>query len=404
MKKIFIAAAVLFLVLSIGARSTFAAENIFQRTFNSIGNSVQRFYLRWIPGSKPGDAVMRQALAAMQEVKTAQVSSEIGGDLLHDDQPQGSFKVTVTGPAQLQPKTGEEQSKQELSLTGDFTLQGTTLHMAADTKVVGNTFYFKLNQVPALPNVDLSSITGKWYKTTSETATGSAQTLTAEQKAQLQDAMNKLWSSAKASESRPDTLDGHDVFIVDVVFPRTAIQEYLNTAVSIQSSTNPDQSPDVTSRIQEVLQKNSDRVGDVSGKLWIDRSSFYLRQLSMPIVYNMPAQESETTSFAPLAALSHVNKVNLLIKAHFDNFDEPIQFVEPTDALDAKEAFAASFGKMMTPGMTSSEGTSELPTLTPAQRLQLQQLNSISPAQKQKFLDQLNTIEKMKSTEPAPAP
>ncbi len=406
MKKTIFVAFLSLMVLSVGAQPTFAAENIFQKAVSSVGNSLRRFYLTWIPGDKPGTSVLNQAMVATQQLKTAQVNSQITADLFHDEQSQGNVKIVVQGPAQMQPQVGNESAKQELNIDAEFTLQGTTLHLAADTKVAGNTFYFKLNQVPALPSVDLSSVTGKWYKTTSTTATASAQ-LSADQKEQLSAAMMKLTQSAQAGTAHADTKGDHSVYVVDVTIPRAALQEYLNTAISIQSEANPSQDANVTTKIQETLKKNTDTIGDLKGTLWVDKSSFYVRHIEVPITYLMPAQSdpiAESSTMIPLAALSQINKAVILVKADLDNFDQPIQFVEPTDALDAKEAFAASFGRMMSPGMQSSEGTSELPTLTPYQKTQLQKLNSISPEQKQKFLDQLNSMEKLKTTPPVATP
>jgi len=396
MKKILIILVLFLALLSFGAKPTFAAENFFQKTVRSIGNGAQRFYLRWIPGDKPGESVLIQAISATEQLKTAQVASEITADLLQDDQSKGNAKITIKGPAQLQPQVSGEMTQQEMNFSGEFTLQGTTLRLVADAKVAGNTFYFKLNQVPALPNVDLSAITGKWYKTTMEAAASTENTqLSTDQKEQLNAASMQLWKSAKAGTAQAVTKNDHSVYMVNVTIPNKAVEEYLSAVVEVQSQAYSSQSPDITSRIQSELRQNLNKIGDIKAVVWVDKSTFYVRHIEIPISYAINQSSNEEASFAPLAALSQINKAIILIKVDLDNFNEPIQFVEPTDALEAKDALAASFGKMMTPGLPSAEGTSELPSLTPAQRLQLQQLNSISPAQKQKYLDQLGQMDKL---------
>src|SRR5258708_4514 len=163
MKKILFSLAASSLLMLGTATPTFAAENIFQRIGNSISNSFQRLYLI-LPGDKPGDAVMNQALQASQNLKSADMNTTLTADVMNNDQTLATVKLNLTGPYQLQDPADLQSYREAMNVTAEATMQGTTLRSTADFRMMNKNVYLKINELPALPFFDLSSIQGKWLK------------------------------------------------------------------------------------------------------------------------------------------------------------------------------------------------------------------------------------------------
>ena len=78
-----------------------------------------------------------------------------------------------------------------------------------------------------------------------------------------------------------------------------------------------------------------------------------------------------------LSALAQVNKVNILLTIDLDQFNQPFSVEEPTDAQPADQVFQKVVGSAMSQAVATPAATpSELPTLTPKQKLQLQKFKN----------------------------
>ncbi len=415
-------------VFCVSARPTFAAstfdfganssQNIFQKVLNSISNGFQRFYLTTIPGDKDGKVVLYQGLLSTQQQKSAELTSDITAHFLHSSVEQATLHLNINGPFRLQNSVGQAPANQDLTIMGEFSLQGTSLKTVADVKTTPDKTYFKLEQVPNLPGVDLSSITGKWYSSANATSSASSEVgesssnLTAAQQKQLQDALKNVFESAQVGKAVPQTKNDKPVFVVLVTLPRDSVEQYLSTIVEVQSAAKKDQKPEITASLQTKLKELVDRSGDLKVTLWVDRASLNIVHAEFPISYALLKNDTAAFQKGPLAALSQVDQLNMNIVFDLDKFNQQLPFVEPTSSIDAADILSATLGKIVAPSSTSSVGTSELPTLTPEQRKQLQELNSISPEQKARFLDQISKVKlstksgtvkpSTPSTEPAP--
>lgn len=368
-----------------------AKGNFIQNTLNIISNGVQRFYLQWIPGNKPGKAVLYQAVVTSQQLKTADVTSDLTAHFLRSGEEQATLHLNLKGPIQLHSEPSQDQAHQDLVVSGDFSVQGTSLKTTVDVKTTNALTYFKLDQVPNLPGVDLSSITGKWYKSQNSTSSAST-TLTEAQQSRLSSALANLLAKAEVTPAQVETKADRTVFVLVVTLPRSAVKEYFNTMIEVQSETKADQNPGITEALQTKGQLFIDRSGDVKMTLWIDKSSFNILHAEFPLSYELLPEDKARFQKGPLSVLSQVNMVNLQFIFDFADFDKTLPFVEPSSAIDAQDMLSATLGKVLAPSGASSVGTSELPALTAAQRQQLQELNSISPEQKARFLDQISKV------------
>src|SRR5258708_2559938 len=100
MKKLSISflAAILFFLVSFSPAH--AEENFFQKFTHQIQNGFQKVYLM-LPGDKPGDVVLQQAVDAAKNVKTAQTKASANVDLLQSDQNLANLKLNIEGPIEI---------------------------------------------------------------------------------------------------------------------------------------------------------------------------------------------------------------------------------------------------------------------------------------------------------------
>ncbi len=372
-------------------------SDVLKTVTSSISNTFQKFYLWWIPGDKPGSIVINQAWLATQQLKSATITSDLVSTLLRDGQDLANIHLNLKGPAQLQSQIGSIPTGQDLQIQGSFSMQGTELAGSADVKMANQTVYFKLNQVPKLPNVDLGDITGRWYQTSTASSTATV-TLSSVQQKQLGLAATKLLASVQAGTAKVATKNNQKVWVVPVTIPRSALEEYVASVLTLQSQDQLDWPAGSTNALQQLLQHHLDRIGDVIFVLWIDKSSFNPTHIETNLQEMLPQTAPQTQSEVSksqsglFAALAKTTQVKAFVQLDFSNFNQPIQFTTPSGAVDAVDILSHTFSQFQDLGSTSVVGTSELPKLTQYQTQQLQQLNSISPAQKQRFLDQLNKL------------
>jgi hypothetical protein len=383
MKKFLFALCLVVLFSVATASPTYAAENPFQKFFASVSNSFQRLTLL-LPGDKDGKIVMNQAVQANQKLKSANVQAVMTFDLQKQDNSIANVKVNLDGPFEMNSPSDPSSYKQALHTAATFSMEGTSLSADADLKVTKDFLYFKLNQVPAVPLFDLSSLKGKWLKTENK-PTESSTSLSADQQQRMKDATTKLFMDAHYGSAKKETKNGVGVYVLDVTLPKQSVVEYIKTVNEIQKENSKDVSPQMEADEQkstDSLNKAIDNIGDLTATLWVDRSSFYLTHMDLPITYLVEKKDksadsaaggSMTGSGSPLAALDEVDKVKMLFTIDLKDFNQSVSFEEPQDAQDAKEAFQDMMGKAaVTPPSTFGVGSSELPGLTPTQKAQLQ--------------------------------
>jgi hypothetical protein len=384
MKK-FLTALTLAAVLSIATASpTYAAENPFQKFFSSVSNSFQRIVLL-LPGDKDGKIVMNQAVQASQNLKSATVESVVTLDLQKQETSVANVKINLGGPFEMNAAADPSSLKQSLHVAAVLSMEGTSLTADADVKVTKDFLYFKLNQVPAVPIFDLTSVKGKWLKTENQ-PTEQPTSLNADQQQRMKDATTKLLMGAQYSSAKKETKNGKSVYVLDVTLTKQAVTEYTKTILEIQkeSITDPAARAKADAKTTEdEVEKMLNNIGDIKATLWIDRSSFFISHMDIPMTYTVEKKEKSEDAQAmtaalggstnPFAALDEVEKIKMSFTIDLKDFNQPVAFEEPTDAQDAKEAFQSMMGKSSAmPAPSLGVGSSELPGLTPAQKLQLQ--------------------------------
>jgi hypothetical protein len=346
--------ALALLSLTIIAAPVQAQEtNFLSRLRSSVSSRFQRVYLM-LPGSKSGEAVLQQSFTTMESVKTATTTVNVGADVLDEANTSlAKASAVISGPVEFNSVYDPSSSRQSLTVSGDVTLQGTSMRAAADLKVDGNTMYFKLNELPLIPLFDLSGLKGQWLTTTAS-ASAEETPLTAAEQTEVKNATLKLLQSAEFSPATRDTKDGHRVFVTTATVPTSAIVAYYQELSTIR----PDPEVDVADSTQKLTEFLSG-VESVPITFWVDAGSYHLRHVELAFTKAVPpANEQTMTAGAGLLGFleaAKTIKVNLAV--HMDQFNQPVAFDIPTDARPAQEVFDEVVGQTGLTGMSGGVGT-----------------------------------------------
>ncbi len=384
MKKFSISFLVAVFLFLVSFSPAHAEENFFQKFTHQLQSGFQRVYLM-LPGDKPGDVVLQQTVDAAKNIKTAQTKASASVDFLQADQNLANVKVNIEGPVEINSIYDPQSYKQDLKVSGEATMQGTSMKASADVKLTGSLVYFRLNELPVIPFFNFDELKGKWLKSEVKARKADAQ-LTQAQQDQFMQAYTKLFQSSKLSSAQKTTKNDHNVYVLDINIPKAALAEYLDTVNKIQTSnTDVVQTDEMKKDFSKVL----DNIGDLKVTLWIDQSSFFVRHIEMPISYIPEKQANPGMAGTPLSALSQADKVNVLVTVDMDQFNAPITFEEPKDAEDAQQAFQKMMGGTtgvkppvdLQPQTPTPTTPAELPGLTPAQKALLEKYRNMKNGQ-----------------------
>lgn len=383
------------------ALPAYAAGNFFQDVTQSIGGTFERLYLL-LPGDKSGKIIADQAFLAAKNLKTAQMNTQVTVDLQNDQNTPTSLKFNVAGPIQISNLYDPSTYKQDLKVSGQVNVKDTAMTADADLKMTGEKLYFRINELPPVPFFNLDNLKGKWLFT-SVKKTSDTPAPTADEQQKFIDAYQKLLNTATFSSASKQTKNDHEVYVFDVTFSKAALLQYIDDINKVQTDAGKPVADAEEARAS--FEKLLSNTGDLKLTIWVDRSSFFVRHVELPISYTpeksaepSPALTPAEAESNPLSALSHISKVNILVSLDADNFNAPITFTEPTDAQDAQQAFqqamsagglgggagfgAGALGTGAT-GMPTNLPTTptELPTLTPQQKQQLLRYQQMSGKQ-----------------------
>jgi len=408
-KKLVIAGVVSSTVFIGSAQPAFAAENFFQKIQHSVSSGLDGFYLKYIPGNKPGKLVVKQMTDSYKNLKSFEDDTAVDVDVIGNGQTLGSAHLKMTGPMVVGEFSNPQSYQQDLKVAGQVSMQGTTLSATADLKMINGVSYLRITQLPGLPGTSFDQVKDKWIKfdpAATRSATKDTVKWTPEQQQKLQDGFFKMVESAKVSEAKPDKKDGVDVYVITLNVPKQAVVDYVMTLSDTQLQAGamiaPTKDP---AESRKNLETAMDAVGDVNLTLWVERNHYYPKHFELPLELDvkkiLTAQESSTGK-AMMPVAQQVDKVNLKIVSDISKFNESFTVTAPDSAEDAQTFFQKVMGPAMmggaaqvpsdtsmmgvNPGIVSptsyptgrmplyrpSVGSSELPQMTDQQKKQLE--------------------------------
>ncbi len=311
------------------------AANPFSNFTSKLRDRFEELTLK-LPGNKPGLKVLEESFEEMEDIKSFTFDMNAYVDLQAQGQSQAEVTLDVVGPIEVKEVYNPEETKQDFNIKGELTMQGTTLKADADMKMDGQTMYFKLNQIPALPlPIDINQLKGQWLKSEIESTQKTRTEVTEEQEEELRQAFIELMKQSEISEATKEEKDGNKVFVVTAVMPDEALLTYINKVVKVM------QTDDAMSYDEATIKDALDQLDPIQIEMWVDRGSLYTTHTATQIVFKPEQKESLTAqqkaTMGPLAMFSELDTIVVDITMDMKDFDKPINFEVPSDARDAEE-------------------------------------------------------------------
>jgi len=339
-------------LLASSATPVFAQEeNFFSRVTNSVSNGLQRVWLSF-PGSKDGKAVMQQSLVAMEDVTSMQTEIDLG--ITTDGSSPVEATFGMSGPVNYQFNAPQsiEEVRQELSMAGSVTFDGTSFSTDADLKIIGTDVYIRFNQLPSLPVFSLAEVTDQWLLI-DETAAGTTaiespeaidSELTEEELQQLYEAGLQFWQQADFSKATRQDYNGNKVWAVTTVHTEEQMIDLLRRVNEITQ----DQDQESFERSLEGVRNFFDAVGQIEVTSYIDRGSYFYRggenTLMVPIE-ELAGSETERSNVTGIT--QDAQNVTIETSFSFDQFNQEFTVEEPTEYRSFSEVLGEALGTQL---------------------------------------------------------
>lgn len=332
--------------------SGFSFGSMFRSVRESVNNQVQRVYLK-LPGAKSGKAVLNQAIEATEaNLESAQTSTSIQVDASAAGESVMSFQLTAAGPFEFDNVYDPSSVRQDMNIAMSLKMEGTTLEGDVDLKQTEDALYFRLNTVPAIPGIDLSSIKDQWVVVDSttgefeleETAVEDSIELTEQQIVQIGAAIDTLLDSIEVGQAQRETKDGNNVFVVVASISDEVLLQFLNDYyVAIEETAAL---PEIEQSWQEMLSY----IQPIEVEFWVDTSNYFFRHMAVSVAAEpsvLQEQLSTVGSSAELYGVSGTEDIDSLqgvVSFDMSNFNQPVAFEEPTDAVPFIEVMSGFIG------------------------------------------------------------
>lgn len=319
--------------------------------FTKIKNSTQRFYLKTMPGDKSGQTVLQQSAYQLEQVETTHYESQVGLKIKNNGQKIGAVDLKIGGPVEIQNVYQPKTTKQKINFNGKFNFQGQTLSFAADLIMADETFYLKLNEVPALPTIDLSQLTQKWLSIPIDSQLTSqmekTQQFTEKEQEKIKAINKELLNKTELSKAKKKELQDTPVFVIEATLPAQALSNYFEkiNAISLNKIDNESQKK-LIKQSNKKMQEGIEKIAPISLTIWVDRTNFYLRKVetSLQLDEVLPENNSQTTR--GLTA-NQPDEMELNIKIEFDQYNQPVEITVPSSSQPLREVMGSmmrSFG------------------------------------------------------------
>lgn len=307
-----------------------------------ISNSFQRVYLA-LPGNKAGDVVVNQAFNKMNQLESVTTTSTTEAKLLSDSQQVLAMDITVSGPSSFNGLYDIDSVQQDLNIQGALiTPDQQSIAFDADLKVDGSTAYFKVNQLPEIPQLlSLKRIEGQWLglDMNQQLAAEQGTTLTAEQQRQLVDAYLQLFESASYSTAEKQDVNGQPSYVVDMTLESEQILAYVEEVLRI---TEPEQSEVTPDEFISQITPIMEQIAPITSTITVDRSTLYVTEVSVPLSVDLAAlvgQVMDSQQTAAPVPISAGSTLELAMTSTFSEFNQPVEFEVPENVRPFEEVF-----------------------------------------------------------------
>jgi hypothetical protein len=347
---VLITATTIALSLPTQASAAFQPGKFFSSVKERVSGGVQRLYLRAVPGSKDGQAVIKQSFMAMEDVTSYTMNMTIDGTVKQNDEAMGTMKFTMEGPVEVQDIYDPSTMKQDWKITAQVQVEGVQISGAGELIIDGqDTMYAKLTEIP-LPVQEYKKLKDQWLKINMTTMQTEEQPeMTDELQEKYEAAAKKLYESADVSQARKEKWNNKGVFVVDAQLSEDALMAYIEEVYAITAeSTNATKSA-MTTEEKDQLKTTMSAFTPIKTTMWIDRGTFRVVHAEIPIKINLDEYTRRMNSASPqgtaeLNTLPTNSVVDANIQMSFDNYNQPVKIDAPADARPIEEVMQEVMG------------------------------------------------------------
>ncbi len=366
----------LLLMLTLSVASPVSANTAFSSITDpiseallSLRNSVVRMSHN-IPGLASSQSVVQQSLFSLRDVNTVGFKTTMTASAKQmDSEAEWDMSLNATGSQVLKENLSGIQ-RQDMSVDVSLISEAETFEAAFNVRNIDETVYLRLQEVPSVPFLDMTELQDMWISFPISEATTESTTSVdiSVWRAFLED--------LTYSDLQRTDLDGNPVYRVTVTAPEAALTELVRATGPSQGMSDAEIEETITD-IGEYIAAT----GEPSIDLWIDRSSYRLRQIAYeetlsPEAFGERAQNLQS----PVGpSPDSLEQITVSITTKLSDFNADVSIEVPADSTSFEMVLQESiFGGrgMGAPGLdTLPEAATG--SATDAQMQQLQQFQEM---------------------------
>jgi len=317
----------------------------------------------WNPFRPEPKEVLAKTASRMKELKTYYNKTSFVIDFKNKEgyKIEGNF----SGNSDI---TNSDNPKLATKFNLSFAIEGMQFSLAGETKAIGETSYFKLTTIPALPmlepifalmGIDSQQFKNQWVKFDQESVKeifppeilGEVEKNLEKQKKERKEMeekiknliVNKEFYSPKkelADEKIGKIKTYHYIVALNKEEVKKIIPEIINI---VREKEEIPTMPESQEKIQEKINQFFDKLGEITGEVWIGKKDFYLYKLRFEKEIDLTALEKNERGTITVKGVTE-----------FDKFNQPIEIAAPEEFKTIKEILTPKDGLLFGPLKSAS--------------------------------------------------
>jgi hypothetical protein len=159
---------------------------------------------------------------------------------------------------------------------------------------------------------------------------------------------------AELSSAQRETVDGKKVFVITMRFSGDDLAVLFKQAAEIQGDLSSEDLQDL-----ENTQKGLSQLQDVSATIMVDRSTYYLHKVVVPLVLDIPKEAESGAMIGQVLPIDNVEATDTLIldiEMMFTDYNQPVEFTLPAEVSNVSDLFTKAMGESSLPVGIGSQG------------------------------------------------
>ncbi|HUT21968.1 MAG TPA: hypothetical protein VMX18_01010 [Candidatus Bipolaricaulota bacterium] len=259
----------------------------------------------------PDDVLDNMIKSSIEDVKTYRFDGVLTAKTTTPD-PSGAgvettFKIDMTG---AYDGTDKQAPKIDAALTGNIEVQGLSMNVAGDARLLDDKTYFRLRELPAL--IPLGIETNQWFytnidKTSTEAGVSS---LSLDHMATIQKLMQEYRIFRITEDLGSAEVNGVKTYHYKTKMDRDEFKAFMEALAKQQGQ-------EFTDKDRDDLDQVADNLDNMNMEMWIGQKDFFLYKLTMSVPFK-----------------SDTEVVDLSVEMTMKDYNSNVQITAPEGALE----------------------------------------------------------------------